>query len=297
MRKLILIAIAFIGFGVLGSYAQVLTPDMQKTMYKDDFIDYEEGRDIDSVYLYQQRKVVDYAPIREADVMWSQRIWRKIELAEKINLPIFYPLDDIDDRDNLLEIIMEAMRAEEIVPFDSRPVDGDEFKHIMSVGAADSLMGRTIVETDVDEYGDPVYTEQFDLFTASDLVAYSLKEDWYFDKQRSQTVVEIRGIMPVFEYFDGDKGIMVPKNGPWFYFPELRYVLINKEVFNRKNETARLTFDDLFLKRYFSSHITKAANVYDRTLLGAGYRGLDLLLEAEKIKEEMFNYEHDLWSF
>jgi gliding motility associated protien GldN len=294
IRSLLVLLVVFVSVNCFG---QVLTPNMQKEIYKDDFIDYEAGRDIDSVYAFQQRKVIDYASIREADVMWSQRIWRRIEVKEKLNLPIFYPLEDISDRDNLLEIIKDAMRAEEIQPFDSRPVDADEFKHPMAVTDADSLMGKTIVEQDIDEYGDPIFTEQFDFFTSSELVSYEIKEDWYFDKQRSQTVVEIRGIMPIFEYFDGDKGIMVPKNGPWFYFPEVRYALINKEVFNRNNESARLTFDDLFMKRYFSSHIVKAANVYNRSLLAAGYKGLDLLLEAENLKKEMFIFEHDLWSF
>ena len=83
----------------------------------------------------------------------------------------------------------------------------------------------------------------------------------------------------------------------WVYFPDARRFLKDAEIFNhRKNDAARMTFDDVFHKRFFSSYIYKESNKYNRQI--SQYRvGLDALLEAERIKEEIFHLEHDLWEY
>ena len=83
----------------------------------------------------------------------------------------------------------------------------------------------------------------------------------------------------------------------WVYFPEARKVLINAEVFNSaKNDAERRTYDDVFWKRMFGSTIVKESAVMDRNV-NEYMVGLDALLEAERIKEEIFNIEHDLWEY
>ena len=82
----------------------------------------------------------------------------------------------------------------------------------------------------------------------------------------------------------------------WVYYPEARKLLANSEVFNRENDAARLSFDDMFQKRLFGSYIYKESNVYDRRI--EDYRtGINALLESEKIKEDISNFEHDMWEF
>ena len=91
---------------------------------------------------------------------------------------------------------------------------------------------------------------------------------------------EFRGLQPLF----------------WIYYPEARYVFVKSEVFNRGNDVERRTYEDVFWKRMFSSRIIKTSNVYDRAI--AQYEnGLEALLEAEKIKTDIMNMEHDLWSY
>ena len=109
--------------------------------------------------------------------------------------------------------------------------------------------------------------------------------------------VRIIGICPVIDRFDED-GIYTGQTSLfWVYFPEARKILSKAEVFNhRKNDAARLTYDDIFHKRFFSSRIVKESNKYDRKI--SDYKeGIDALLESEKIKEEIFNLEHDLWEY
>ena len=71
----------------------------------------------------------------------------------------------------------------------------------------------------------------------------------------------------------------------------------NAQVFNLfNNEAENRTFLDIFRKRQFSSVIYKRGNAYDRKI--SDYMiGLDALLEAERIKAEIFNLEHDLWEY
>ena len=84
----------------------------------------------------------------------------------------------------------------------------------------------------------------------------------------------------------------------WIYFPEARYVFANYDVFNRQNDAERRTFEDIFWKRMFNSYIYKESNVYDRQIIEyKENEPLGLLLEADRIKDDLFRMEHDLWHF
>lgn len=283
---------------VLVSQAQVLTPEMKKRMYKDTFLDYDPELDVDSVRNFQQKNVVPYPPIREADVLWSKRVWREIEVSEKVNLPLYYPLDEISDRQNLFDVLVEAYKSGNIQAFDSRFIGSDEFRFPIPADTATvKLFSRTITIEDIDDFGEIQYITRQQDFRAEDVVRYQLKEDWYFDKQRSELRVKILGIMPICKYTDASDGTVKTQQTAWFYFPEVRHVLVNYEAFNRKNKTQRITFDDIFMKRYFSSHIIKEENVYDRSIASVYRNTYDQLLRSEEIKQEIFEFEHDLWSY
>jgi gliding motility associated protien GldN len=122
-----------------------------------------------------------------------------------------------------------------------------------------------------------------------------LKEDWIWDRQRSERYVRIIGIAPLKEEFrDGESIGYQPLF--WLYYPECREVFAHSEAFNLFNDAQRRTYEDLFQKRYFSSYIVKESNVYDRIVKGY-VRGMDALAESERIKEELFLLEHDLWHY
>jgi gliding motility associated protien GldN len=82
----------------------------------------------------------------------------------------------------------------------------------------------------------------------------------------------------------------------WIYYPEARFSFVSAEVYNKGNDAERRTYEDIFWKRRFSSYIYKETNVYNRRI-NTYMSGLDALLEAEKIKEDIFNMEHDLWEY
>jgi gliding motility associated protien GldN len=150
---------------------------------------------------------------------------------------------------------------------------------------------------------DPPYDE-FDTvivkeFSRDNVIGYRVKEDWFFDKQRSVMDVRIIGIAPLIydrDEFGNVREGNIKKPLFWIYYPEARKLLANAEVFNRQNDAERRSFDDIFQKRLFGSYIYKEANVYDRLI--SDYRqGLSALLESERIKDDITNFEHDMWEF
>ena len=158
-----------------------------------------------------------------------------------------------------------------------------------------STFQPTILNPGYDDEGDDIYVTSKEPVTADQIIKYYVKEDWFFDKQRSVMDVRIIGISPVINEFDEQGEEKGEKQLFWLYFPECRYVFQNYFVYNRQNDAQRMSFDDLFWKRMFASYIHKESNVYDREVSLYEKNGIKALLLSEKIKNEMLLIEHDLW--
>lgn len=247
-----------------------------------------------------ERRVIPYAPLREADIMWLKRVWRRIDLREKINHPMYFPEKPAQGRKSLFDVIKDAILNDgTLTAYDPGALgDDDMFTKRMTTDEVRSLLVRQ----------DTTYTE--DLYTgemrpeivtievkSTDVKWYEVKEEWFFDRQRSVMDVRTIGICPMKANKDDLTGeFRGLQKLFWIYYPEARYVFVKSEVFNRSNDVERRTYEDIFWKRQFGSFITKESNVYNRAI--AQYKkGLDALLEAERIKTEITNMEHDLWSY
>ena len=248
------------------------------------------------------KKTVSYAALREADVMWSKLVWRVIDLREKMNLPLYYPDAEILGRKSLFDVIKDAAMppgggAPKIICFDN-PATDDQFRYEMTpTEVAKKLVSYHTMDIEQMESGETKPTEVPEFITTANVWKYWVKEDWFYDKQRSVMDVRIIGLCPLVEkmtesgdHTGGDKALF------WIYFPEARPVFATSEVYMRHNDAERRTLDDIFWKRMFSSYIRKESNVYDRGIYD--YKtGLDMQLESERVKNDIFTFEHDLWHF
>jgi gliding motility associated protien GldN len=316
---------------------------------------------IDGVYIQEHtptKRLVPYEFVRESDVMFSKRVWRTIDLREKINHPLYFPFDHYTGgqiwvknttRWSLWTVLKHHIMKGDLIMYDNEnpnemgTFDGDLFKYpvypapgknfetdslfknevfrliAQTTQKIDAATGAPVVKTDpitgepimklnpTTNVEEPVLEDpNISWVCSEDIVEYRLKEDWFFDKERSQLDCRILGIAPVV-YADnelkfipnanpGNKVITSKKILFWLYFPHCRFVLVNYNIYNPKNDAQWMSFDDLFNKRQFNSTIYKQSNTFDRTI-DTYKAGVDALFESQRITEELRNFEHDLWQF
>lgn len=249
------------------------------------------------------KQPVPYEYIREADVMWSKVVYRMIDLRQKQNLPLYYPTKPIGGRMSFIDLVLYGIDNEGVRAFSiNDPVN--EFTAQMTL---DDINKAFDAGVDTVPVVDPVTGQLVNQIVnnprkTSEVKKLLIKEKWFFDKNHSVMKVRIIGVCPIRTYFRLDDNGMETEDFEqqqvmWVYFPEIRPLLANHEVYNRFNDSQRISFDDFFMQRRFSSHIFAVSNVYDNRWINQYTLGVDALLESEKLKEWLFNMEHDLWEY
>lgn len=238
-----------------------------------------------------EKQPIPYEHIREADVFWEKRIWRVVDVREKMNLPFKYP------QMPLIQILHEAAKTGELTVYDAGVENADQFKKVMSVDEVRKIgeSEDTILTVNPETLEEETKVQKTSL-TWDKIIKYRIKEVWLFDEETSTMIVRILGIAPVMDYQDASGSSLGDKVMYWIYYPDARELLAGKEVFNSKNDAVRMSWEDIFEARMFQSYIYKESNVYDRNIQEYA-TGVDALLESDRIKDEMFNFEHDLWNY
>jgi len=277
MKKIIIALLLIFNIGItINAFSQVLDNPPRDGVY-------------DKIHS-GNRRPVPATNVREADVTWQSRVWRVINFKEKMNQAFYYPESHLRDRISFMEMLINGLKEGVITSYDDeeflKPLTYEEMNSrfvridTLSIDNPDTgIPEEKVVKTEMKL--DQVYTLR-------------VKEDWFFDRQRSVMDVRILGICPVMQLLDKEGNFKAWSPMFWIYFPDARSIFAKTELFNTHNDTERRTYDDIFWKRAFASFIIKQSNVYDRKI--DSYKtGLDALLEAEKIKDGIFSMEHDLW--
>ena len=231
-------------------------------------------------------------PVSESDVVWQKRIWRIVDKREKMNLhwrnpevPFFGILKDFAENGDI-----KIFRDE----FFKEPLSTDDLASLVN------KIDTTVV------YDPETYEEQIKIVKSEidveDIKRYRIKEVWYFDKESSRVRSQILGIAPIKDEIDATTGELkysLPLF--WVYYPKATELLSRKRVVNEYNEVAPMSWYHLFESRFFSSYIYKQSNSLGLRLedvyKDSADTQYDVLLESQKIENELFNFEHDLWTY
>ena len=294
MRNFLIIAISLIG-GVT-SYAQSNLLNAR--------IPEEIGLKTKAQQISDNDKPLAYGYVHDRDVLMGRMVWEIIDLSEKINFPLYFPIDTANigsNRRSLYDVLTRAIKSGEISEVYSDSYFNTK-KTYKDIQASLSRIDTTDAGREQINAGQKVsdeYVMRSDL-TAQDVTQYKIKGFWYFDKRQSELKYRLLAICPVtpdvYTMNNEEKDYIELF---WIFFPDAREVLHEAKSFNNKNSAMPVSFDQILNSRRFNSTIYKEENVYgDREIKEyMKDNAQSQLLEAERVKEKIRDFESDMWNY
>jgi gliding motility associated protien GldN len=250
----------------------------------------------------KDRTPLPYEHLRAEDALFRHKIWREIDTREKLNLPFRYSANENNGNQRFISILFKAIQDNEVTVF--RAVDDRFTTPMTKLEVVQELAGEPVQVPIYDSLGNVIrYESKGRDIVLDSFYKFRLKEEVIFDKESSRLFWRILGIAPVMSVYTAQTNQYVgEKELFWVYYPDMRPVFAKYEIYNGKNFGARMSWEELFESRMFYGRIIKSTmdNPYNRFI--DEYPGLKdypilQLLEGENIKEKIFNYEQDLWSY
>ncbi len=248
-----------------------------------------------------------YGYTDERDVLWAKTTWEIIDLDERVNFPLYYPIDTNNigaDRRSLYDVLVRNIRNGNIteVYTDSYFTEKRSLSDISA-----SLVYSDTTDLGIEQYNaegvvDPQFVRRFQL-DAGDIEEYHIRGYWYLDKRQGDLRYRLLGICPVANEARSkafpDDNLDSKVELFWVWYPDAREVLNEAKAFNPKNTSQPLSYDRLLNARRFSAVIYREDNVQgDRDVKDyITDNALMQLLESERIKEQIRNIEIDLWNY
>jgi len=248
---------------------------------------------------------INYTYLGESDVVWSRRVYRIIDLREKMNLNLYYPSLRFDSASNSFNSEMSDGRMNlsgillnEIIAGRVTATDGDEMTVPTTYNDIAQKMNRdTLTIPIIGADGQERDSTVMNMENPSDIKQLMLLEEWYFDKKHSRLDVRIIGLCPIYMGYDQITARLMKRRLFWIRYEDVRQSLASHECFNTYNDAQRISFEDLLLQRRFDSYIVAESNVYDDRFINQYKMGPAQIYEADRVKTEIFNFEQDLWEY
>ena len=260
------------------------------------------------------------------DVIWARYIYRIIDMRYKQNYQLYFPTksDDADYR-NLFKVITDAVvdglpiyekNMETIKPdFKQEPIPRASIPMMFMADDpledySDDPTHYNITESDAmlvhyDSIADELSFHFYPFEkNVKNQLKYLVQEVTFFDKHTSRLHTKIMAIAPL----QSDK-IMTRDSANvmgslresimfWVPFDQLRPYLAMQYAIPNRNEVKRVTFDEFFQKRLFTSYIVGEGNMYNRWIPDYAHSDVEATRkEQERIATELLNFEQDLWEY
>lgn len=275
-----------------------VTPKKKLGPKKDGYI-YKETAEADTV--------VPYSVVNKEDVAFTKRIWREIDLRDRGNAVLASP------KVNLLGIIYEALKNGELDMYaadnedfqNGDPISQKKFSDTSSSAVDTAFLGVNPSTNEVNRANNEFFAASYPIIR--------IKEDWILDIKRGIFEPRIIGIAPVridvkTQLDNNGNQVLDPVTNTvradtlksavgWFYFDDLREILVKHKIANNGNDNSGINFDDVFIRRLFFSYITKESNAADNRIEDLFANTKERLLEAERIKRKWADFEQGLWEY
>jgi gliding motility associated protien GldN len=278
-------------------------------------------------------KPLAYGYVDDRDILMGKTTWEIVDLSERFNFPLYFPIDSMNigkDRRSLFDVLIKGIKSNKITEvytddyFNTKKTFKDmssSFTYIDTTDAGKEMINanrsayfpkekvtyktvkgkkeKVVVAADPALVLDPQFINKREL-TAQDITGYRLKGYWYFDKRQSELKYRLLGICPI-----APEAREVGSDNPdyidlfWIFYPSIRDYLHEYLAFNEKNSAMPVSFDRILDSRQFSGIIYKEENVYGDRLITeyVNENALNQLLESDRIKDKIRDFEHDMWNY
>jgi len=294
LKKFLIVLICYIGFTTANAQRNILSATVPEEMFEPTLEQLEQDND----------RPLPYGYVGERDVLWEKQTWEIIDLDERVNFPLYYPIDtnNIDkNRRSLYDVLIKNIKSGYIsdIYSDSYFAEKTSLEELKA-----SLVKVDTSDDGYREYNEglPISSYNIDTtrITSYEIQAYHIRGLWYIDKRQGELKYRLLGLAPVA----GDVNFLDdPDSAPielfWVWFPGARDVLHEAKAFNRKNTSSPISFDHLLNSRRFSGTVFKEDNVQgDREVREyISNNAMNQLLESNRIRERIRDIEQDLWNY
>ena len=261
-------------------------------------------------------KPLPYGYVGDRDVLLARKVWEVIDLDQRINFPMYFPVEDNigDDRRSLFSVLITAIKDGQLTEvyddsYFTLKKTGDDiqsvffFKELNESGT--DIMNQNPGKSEADLKAKGLLTDEHyttSELTGADVTKYKIVGTWYFDKRQGEMKYRILGICPMAvdaltKLRQGAEA--EPIELFWVFYPGARDILHKAKAFNEKNSAMPITFDHLLNSRRFTAVIVREENVYGDRLIEDYMKDNSQmqLLEAERIKDKIRNFEQDMWNY